>query len=281
VKTSEILMTPADAATLLRQNTRNRKLVHQRVTALTAAIARGEWIPDGNPVKVSVTEVILDGQHRLAAVAAGDIAVPVVLMEGLPDEAQMVMDSGRARTFADYLTIRGIPNERTMASAVRFVWNYQSGIFGWKKDWFARPMPTNQQLWDLFKRDREILEIGVNQASLVLRVVRTSRAVVSGAWVVLSQIECSRCGAVGPDLDEFYEALAMRKACNYDSVTSFIRLMNSKHRDEKSALTSGYSQHVQTALLIKAWNAYREGRPVATLRYTLGGAKPEPFPVPH
>lgn len=35
-----------------------------------------------------------------------------------------------------------------------------------------------------------------------------------------------------------------------------------------------------TALVIKAWNAYRDGRSVQLIAYRPGGAKPEPYPEP-
>jgi hypothetical protein len=36
----------------------------------------------------------------------------------------------------------------------------------------------------------------------------------------------------------------------------------------------------KSALFIKAWNAYREGREVSLLKWNPGGARPEEFPVP-
>lgn len=33
------------------------------------------------------------------------------------------------------------------------------------------------------------------------------------------------------------------------------------------------------ALVVKAWNAYRTGRPVTNLRWRSGGSSPEAFPT--
>lgn len=278
----EVLMTPADAAKLLEMNTRNRKLIRSRVTALTAAIERGEWVPDGNPIKISVNDVVLDGQHRLASIAGAEAPVKTWLATGLSDESQLVMDSGKPRTFGDYLHIKGIPNSLNAAATTRLLWSWDNGLFGaWSKDWFARPVPTNAQLWETFDKRHEDIELALKVSAPVLRVVRASRAVLSGGWIILGDVECGECSPVGPDLDEFYDQLAMRKVSEFDSITLFIRLLNGKDRDRKSALTSGYAQHVQLALLIKAWNAYRTGRPVATLRFSLGGKNRERFPLPH
>ena len=86
------------------------------------------------------------------------------------------------------------------------------------------------------------------------------------------------------DLDDFYDQLAMRKVAEFDSVTLLIKLMNGKERAPGITGPSTYSQKVQTALLFKAWLAYREGRPIQTLRFSLGGKagmNRENFPVPH
>jgi hypothetical protein len=39
-----------------------------------------------------------------------------------------------------------------------------------------------------------------------------------------------------------------------------------------------FGQTYRLAVIIKAWNAYRDGREVKSLRWTQGGANPEPFP---
>ena len=48
---------------------------------------------------------------------------------------------------------------------------------------------------------------------------------------------------------------------------------------------SAYSQTVQMALLIKTWNAFREGKPIVALRWrrrpSTPGDRPERFPIPH
>src|SRR5262249_7354433 len=36
-----------------------------------------------------------------------------------------------------------------------------------------------------------------------------------------------------------------------------------------------------TAVMVKAWNAYRDGKAVQVLTFRPGGAKPEQFPEPH
>lgn len=284
MKIEEKILTPADAAKLLAGAGPNRKRVRSRVANLASAIKRGEWVPDGNPIRITDKGILLDGQHRCAAIVEADIAVPVILVTGLSADSRLVMDTGKARTFSDYLTIRNVANAVQIGATTTLLWNYEHGVFTWRGDWFARPFPTLQQLWELYQQREDDIRLGSMQGQAVNRVVRISRSVVSGAWVILGDIECDRCGALPPDLDDFYDQLAMRKASGFDSVTLLIKLMNAKDRAPGIAGPSTYSQKVQLALLFKAWNYYREGRPVQALRFSLGGkagVNREAFPVPH
>lgn len=284
MKIEEKTLTPADAATLLASNGPNRKLIRSRVANLASAIKRGEWTPDGNPIRVSAEGVLLDGQHRLSAIVESEIAVPVILLTGLPPESQLVMDSGKSRNFADYLAIRGIQNHVQIAATTTLLWNYDHGVFTWRGDWFARPTSTHQQLWELYQKRHEDIRLGTMQGGIVNRLVRISRSVAAGGWVILGDIECGKCGPVPPDLDDFFDQLAMRKTSEFDSITLLIKLMNAKDRAPGISGPSVYSQKVQLALLFKAWNYYREGRPIQSLRFSLGGkagVNRENFPVPH
>lgn len=285
MKVEEVFMTPADAARLLDKNEKNRKLSRQRARGYTVLIERGEWQLDGNPIKIADDGHVLDGQHRLQAIADADTdGVPVLLATGVPASARMVVDCGRARSFADYLELNAVPNSLSMAAAVRGAWNYEQGLFDWRGDWFKRPVPSLSTLWELYERRRPIFEEAVKHANQVLRLVRVGRATVATAWVAFGDVECSRCGPVSEDLPEFFEQLTMRSVGPAsDGATTFIRHMNSRGTGSPEAKSGriSYSATEQLALLIKAWNAYREGKPVTTLRWTRGGKNREKFPTPH
>lgn len=281
---SETVMTPADAARLLENNTVNRKLSRPRAAALAAMIERGEWQLDGNPVKIADDGTVIDGQHRLRAIADSQTeGVPLILITGLPAETRLVTDTGRSRTFADYLEIKGVPNSLSVAAVVRGFWNHSNGLFDWHDSILKRPIPSHLQLWELYEKRRPDFEEAVSRSNMVIRSVRVSRATMATGWVVLGDVECSQCGSVDDDLDEFYEQLALRsKGPQSDGALVFVRLMNRRGagREIETGRMS-YTPAEQLALLFKAWNAYREGRTVSTLMWRRGGKTPERFPVPH
>lgn len=278
----EVTMTPALARTLLADNPVNRKLSQARVRGITGLIQRGEWQMDGNPIKQGDDGTLIDGQHRLEAIAeSGTEGVPVILITGLPVTTRLAVDSGKTRTFADYLTLRGVPNGMSMAAAVRTYWNWENNLYSWSQDWFLRPSPTHGQLWELFEKRTEDFRDGVSRANSVLRVVRAARSPIAAGWLIFGDVECDNCGPVQDDREEFYDLLAMRTVHPTENVSVFIKLMNRKDRTEIEVGRSNYSQTVQLALLIKTWNAYREGRDIGTLRFTRGGKNREKFPSPH
>jgi hypothetical protein len=283
LKIDEIVMTPADAARLLETNTRNRKLSRARAAAFTGIIERGEWELDGNPVKVDEDGLVIDGQHRLRGIADADTSgVPVLLITGLPASSRKVVDCGKSRTFADYLEIEGVPNSQSIAAAVRGIWNYDNGLYDWHGDWMKRPIPSIPQLWEAYGKRRTEIEEAVSHANRVIRVVRMARASAAVAWIVLGNVECDRCGPAAEDREDFYGQLVMQSSDPVsDGAMAFIRMMNRRGGQGEGVGRVSYTQTDQLALLFKAWNVYREGKPVKTLMWRRGGKGREQFPVPH
>ena len=172
-----------------------------------------------------------------------------------------------------------------MAATVRGIWNWDNGVVDYHGDWLKRPLPSIPQLWELYEKRRPELEEAVSSANAVIRVVRMARAVAATAWIVTGEIECDRCSpAVVEERQDFYEQLTMQHTgAVSDGAMTFIRLMNRRGAgggDDRAGRV-GYTQTDQLALIFKAWNAYREGKPVTTLAYKRGGRHPEKFPVPH
>ena len=56
---------PEDAMQMLEMNGTNRPLNDQHVKRIARQIADGKWKFNGDTIKLSVSNDILDGQHRL------------------------------------------------------------------------------------------------------------------------------------------------------------------------------------------------------------------------
>lgn len=113
------IVTPAMATSWLEANTNNRPLSDGRVTNLANAIRRGEWMLNGDTIRFSESGVLLDGQHRLAAIRDAGISVETFVVRGLPEKTFTTIDTGSSRTAADMLSLSGVKNSSIAASAAR------------------------------------------------------------------------------------------------------------------------------------------------------------------
>ena len=108
------LITPELAVSYLENNTDNRAVTQNTVTALAELIRKGEWRITHQGIAVSPTGRLLDGQHRLWAIIEAGIPVHILVARNVPDEAFAYMDIGKKRSLADRLRL-----DRTVAEVVR------------------------------------------------------------------------------------------------------------------------------------------------------------------
>lgn len=116
-KTHEII-TPQLAQDYLRFNKANRPLNKQVVKTIVDDISRGGWIYDGNPIRFSEDGWLIDGQHRLHACVVSGKDIETDVIRGLPRESFKVIDTGRARSGGDILSIMGVSNATIISSSI-------------------------------------------------------------------------------------------------------------------------------------------------------------------
>jgi hypothetical protein len=268
IKVEIRMISPEEATRLLTHRHANRNIVPRRVTAIAVAMSNGTFLDDGAPIRISDEGQLLDGQHRLSAIEKTGIPQRFVVISNIDPATLIVMDTGKSRTFDDYLTIKQVPNARSLAAATSFLWKYQNGIFSWKGDIMRRPSATLTDLWGVWEKNSAALEEGLTQTRPVTRSVKVQPALVTGMWVILSALDYE-------DAEEFYAQLAGKSDELSDGVKALRRRLNDVLSSEGSL-----DQRRQTAFWIKAWNNYRAGDVVQVLYWRPGGAQPEKFPKP-
>ncbi|SDT84116.1 hypothetical protein SAMN04488548_10623 [Gordonia westfalica] len=75
---STIFVDPAMARRVLAKNTHNRPIKESQVVRLMAEMTSGRWKYNGEAIKWSIDDVLLDGQHRLTALARMDDNFPAI-----------------------------------------------------------------------------------------------------------------------------------------------------------------------------------------------------------
>jgi len=107
VETRIANVTPDIAKAWLEKNTINRPLRRTVVDSLRQAYERGEHRLTHQGIAFAKTGELLDGQHRLSAIAQmpRGFTVPVMVTSGLPAEAFEAIDQGLKRSHSDVLRI--------------------------------------------------------------------------------------------------------------------------------------------------------------------------------
>ena len=123
------LLNAADAQDMLSRPYGNqRTLVQAHIYRLAQAMRAGEFIDAViNPIFISDTGLLLDGQHRLEALKQTDCTIPFFVVEGLPEETFVYIDQNRTRTSKDALKIKGVRNPEKVQSVAKMIHQLMEG----------------------------------------------------------------------------------------------------------------------------------------------------------
>lgn len=263
-------LTPALAESLLAKNPRNRKFSGANYGTVKRAIERGEWLVNGEAIKVSENGYILDGQHRCRAVVETGITIRTFIIEGLPDETQDTMDTGKSRSLGDILAIHGEANATSLAALVRKTiiterWGVKAATAGTGTGY---PL-TNRECLEWLKLNGWVRDY-VHPGRKIGRSTPISGTLAGVLMRLFDNLDTEDSNYFwarledGLELTEDSPIYVLRRA---------FRIMNEDNKGERN-------QRYVAAITIKAWNAYRAGESIGLLKFRTGGAKPEAFPEP-
>ena len=261
-------LTPALAEEFLGKNPRNRKFSGANYSTVKRAIELGEWAVNGEAIKVSKNGYILDGQHRCRAVAETSITIRTFIIEGLEDETQDTMDTGKTRSLGDILAIHGEPSATSLAAVVRKTiiaerWGLRAATTGGHSGYpltnreCAEWLAANGWVRDYVQPGRRIGGSTPISGTLAAVMIR-----------MFDDIDAEDSRHFWSRLDTGLEL----------TETDPIYILRRTFRNLNDDSKSGWNQRYIAAITIKAWNAYRAGEEIGLLRFRTGGAKPEAFP---
>ena len=227
----------------------------------------GEWQENGESIAVSRSGRLLNGQHRLLACIEAGVPFITLLAENVDDDAVITVDTGRARSFGDVLTMRGENRGKTLASIIKLSMMWGATGRGDNSQGSGR-FTSNQQQLEFFERWPE-----VRDAAKV-----ADRTKPKG-------LPSSVVGAFALNLIVAID--------DQDFVDDFLRgVMNGEASQSSAAFSlwrqfAGWSAQASTkreaslylALLVKCWNATVLDTVPQYWRWRRIGATAEPFPV--
>lgn len=268
MKVSERLITKELADAYLRNNPMNRKIKPNLVVKYAAQMERGAWHQNGQPIIVSASGALLDGQHRLSAIVMSGIPQRCMVVEGVDDSAFATIDTGMSRTTADVMGMTGVGNANVAASAARFLWYWDQ--HGYAASVSAAAKPTHEELIGVVRSDPHLLK----SVEFVLGTTGEKKPLIPPGALSFGHTLFSRINIA--EAESFTAAFLI--GAPIESGTALHRLRERLIADRASR--THLSTRDQLGLLFKAWNFTRRDFRPSNLRIRNKGDRAEAFPIP-
>jgi hypothetical protein len=267
-------ITAAMAGEYLNHNTHNRNL-KKNLHGYARDMVEGDWTFTGAPITFSWDGLLLDGQNRLHAIIEANevkpgISIPTLVVRGLFREAQDDIDRNVPRKFGDVLKLRGEEYPPQLAALTRIVGAWLRGHRKSVLNSGGDGAPTDAELLRVLEQHPELRTYANHASANIGKAVAVPGSIIGFTWWLFDQIDSD-------DASHFFSRLAddtgHHKGEPIYELRRTLLTVNANARAERSRLWL-------LVIIIKAWNAYRDGETVSLYRWRPGGANPEKFPEP-
>lgn len=262
-------VTPETARQWLLKNVKNRNLRKGMVAQYGRDMAAGEWTINGSTVVFAEDGTLIDGQHRLNAIAAIDtpnVSYPLLVVRGVVEKAKRTIDGGAKRTMSDRLSIDEVTgNTSILASLLRRARMWDRGAYLNA----GGSSPTPSEMYAYLENNPEVIWSAEFAASARRRILAPASVVAIAHWV-MSRVNSG-------DAKWFFEHII--KPVDLPDGHP-IWALNKKLTAEASQRTGRVNETELLAAFVITWNAYRGGRSISKIQMPKGGLKNSNFPLP-
>jgi len=123
-----VTITPEMAEKMLLKNTSNRKPSAKVVNKYAKDIALGNWVLNGESIKLTKGGVLIDGQHRLLAIIKAGTSIQSYLVDDLEnakiEQIFSTVDQGKIRSIGDIFSCEKIRNAQTIGVCTKFLYYF-------------------------------------------------------------------------------------------------------------------------------------------------------------
>lgn len=263
-----VLITPAIAHEWLGYNRNNRKVSSATVARYTADMVAGRWAFTADPIRFDVNGDLIDGQHRLQAIASlpeGHDGIEMLVVTKLATGSQMMMDQGLQRKTGDQLFIAGFRDTAVVAAGVKLYLVHESGLL-FRDNKTVNAVVTKARIVEWAGDNEHTIE-----AASSVPNIRASDATPSVAYcfalmsVQLRGVEWAT---------EFFRLLKVGAGEGHPINALDKRLQRSRRERVK------VSQREMLAWFLTAANAWTDGKSMTKLQTPRGGQwKPDNYPT--
>lgn len=242
-------ITPDLAEHILRyRNGTNRRPSAGKISEYVDAMRLKRWPVTGASIVFSKSGFLMDGQHRLMAAVQAKVPLTTFIAFNIDDGAFAMIDIGRRRNNVDAFTIARIKEPNPTAKACRWLLVHQNNPTDRGLSY------TNDQLYDYFtkKVDQGLMHECV---LLALEIERTTKQLATGK--TRNYIPAGATAAL----------LYLFAQKNKRHMLAFAQEMISYHghgravvkniKDRIDNNVGRIHDVVRNALIVQAWNAYR------------------------
>lgn len=258
-----VKITPDLAQYYLTFNRVNRAVKQNSVDEYADEMMRGEWAENGESIKFSKTQCLLDGQHRLLAIIKSGVTLHMLVVFGMEDDSRTKIDNGEARKATDTLTYQGLNkwDAKIAGAAAHVLINHLNGI----------PLSSN-----IKRLNREVeafyLDYPKFKSSIdfVAELPKKNTPIAHSPALVLHYLFAQKdVGQADSFIEKLFSGESLPK-------TSPIYQLREKLRQGQ---VSGqpYSKREQFHACIKAWNYVRHRKNLSSSR-SLFPRSDEPLP---
>lgn len=251
----------------LAHNVHNRPISETGVLRYQDDMENGRFKMTGEPIQFSKSGILLNGQNRLTALAncVPPTTIIMVVVRGLDDDVQLVMDQGIKRTPGQQLGLMGIKNAAQVASAARLTLIWEAGLlFG--ENGPRRALSTAKvEAW--VSEHSDLIDL------FNAHLAKTTRS--TGGMPAVAGAMAIRGLQVDPQATvAFFNLLVSRT--NLPKGSPILALDNRLRRIRSERFK--VDQREQLALFITAWNAWMKGEALTKLQMPRGGLDARSFP---
>ncbi len=260
-------VSPLMAEQWLGKNHANRDVRTGHVDRLARDMANGYWRLTGEAIKLDHEGNVLDGQHRLLAIVASQVTVRTLVVFGVDPAARVVMDSNELRKARDVLKALGYTSTKDLAAAAAAMMTYEK-LGNLSHNWRGTSW-TRTEVVNYVEDHPGLVESVKASATGRRRIPGLTPSAQCALHYIFSRID-------EEDNEAFWDQL--KSGTNLPAGNPILLLRNRLHANATS--TRKLRRVEQGALVVKAWNMWRQGQEAKVLSWRPGGANPEKIPTP-
>jgi hypothetical protein len=257
------LITPSRAKELLEANINNRRVKYAVVARYAQDILAGRWKQDtGEVIKVSKSGIILDGQHRLYAIAKANTPIFLHIAYGLDDSVSDVLDTGSVRNASDIFKLNHIPNDSGIPSIIQIYNLLKNNHFGSGQ---INNRLTNAQILEKYYENETLWqEVFRKSSSWYMSFAKIlPKSFIGGFYLLLR------------DIDHNQAEKFMAELCTGINVSNDTMLVLRNRFMQDKMSQKKINETIKTIIMIKAWNCFISG---AELKRLTFDAERESYP---